>query len=112
MLSALLIILLFQPIDLELISLRQARYLEGKPAIATFIVGKPPYTFKSSTIVGTEDTPDWIERTVVLNGKRLDVKEGRRLTVTGTLRVIDHTARRIGKEVVPPWTEIRVEEEK
>jgi hypothetical protein len=30
------------------------------------------------------DTPDGIERTAVLKGKRLDVKEGRRVTVTGT----------------------------
>jgi hypothetical protein len=32
------------------------------------------------------------------------------LTVTGTLRVIDHPARRIGLEIVPPWIEIRVSE--
>ncbi len=32
------------------------------------------------------------------------------LTVTGTLLVIDHPARRIGLEIVPPWIEIRVSE--
>jgi hypothetical protein len=33
-------------------------------------------------------------------GERLDVKEFRRVTVTGTLRVIDHPARRIEKRLL------------
>jgi hypothetical protein len=65
-----------------------------------------------STVIGTTKPPDGIERTAILKGKRLDVKEGRRVTVTGMLRVIDHPAWRIGLEVVVPWTEIRVEESK
>jgi hypothetical protein len=60
------------------------------------------------TIHDTDDTPDGIERTAVLKGKRLDLKEGRRVTVTGTLRVIDLPARRIGQVVVLPRSEIRV----
>jgi hypothetical protein len=77
------------------------------------MIGKPPYMWKGSTIIGTDDTPDGVERTAILKGNRLDaVKEGRWVTVSGTLRVIDHPAPRIGQEVVLPWTEIRVEEAK
>jgi hypothetical protein len=101
-----------QPINLNDLGINRARTLDGQRVLVTFLVGKPLYTWKGATIIGTDDTSDGIERTAVLKGKRLDVKEGRRVTVTGTLRVIDHPARRIGKEVVLPWSEIRIEEGK
>ncbi len=99
-----------QPFDLETLSLHQARALDGQRVQVTFIIGKPPYRWEASTIIGTDDTPDAIERTAILKGRRLDVKEGRRITVTGTLKVIDHPARMVGREIIPPWTEIRLEE--
>jgi hypothetical protein len=40
------------------------------------------------------------------------VPVGKRVNVGGVLKVIDHPARLIGREIVPPWTEIRVEEDK
>jgi len=44
-------------------------------------------------------------------GKRLDV-EGKWIVVAGTLRVIEHPARQMGRELVLPWVEIRAEEGK
>lgn len=98
------------PLNLETLSLHQARALAGRPVVVTFIVGKPAQRWGSSTITGTYDTPDGVERAAILRGRRFDVKEGRRTALSGTLLVIDHPARRIGKEVVLPWSEIRIEE--
>lgn len=64
-----------------------------------------------STVAGAEDKPDGVERTAVLVGKRLNV-EGKRIVVDGTLRVVEHPARRVGQEVVLSWTGVRVEEER
>jgi hypothetical protein len=98
-----------EPIYLETLSIQRARFLDGQRATVSLMIGKPPYTWQGSTIIGTDDTPDGIERTAVLKGWRLDaVREGKRVTVSGVLRVVDHPARRIGREIVPPWTEIRV----
>jgi hypothetical protein len=78
--------------------------------VASFLVGKPPYTLRGSTIIGTGDSLDRVERTAIL-GRRVDlnVREGRRVTVVGVLKVVDHPARRIGGEIVLPWVEIRIE---
>jgi hypothetical protein len=106
----LIVIIPFHPIDLDAIGPRYARHLDGKPVIASLIAGKPPWKFMGSTIIGTADTPDGSERIPIQIGKWPDVKEGRRVTVVGVLRVIEHPVRRIGREVVPPWVEIRVEQ--
>jgi hypothetical protein len=62
-------------------------------------------------VVGTDGRPDEVERAAELIGKRFDV-EGKRIVVAGALRVIEHPGRRIGQEVMLPWTEIRIEEGK
>ena len=77
--------------------------------VVTLLVGKPPYTWQRSTIIGPDDQPDGIERTAILKGKMLDVG-GQRVTVLGKVRVIDHPGRVVGMVIVPPWVEIRVEE--
>jgi hypothetical protein len=108
---ALLVIIPIDTINLETLSIHHARFLDGQRIVASFMVGKPQYSWKGSTIIGTNDTPDGVERTAVLKGWRLDtMREGKRVSVNGVLRVIDHPARQMGKEFVLPWTEIRVEE--
>jgi hypothetical protein len=67
-----------QPVNLDAISINRANHLHGKPVVASFIVGKPLYTLKGKTIIGTNDKPDGIERTAVLLGRRLDFREGSR----------------------------------
>jgi hypothetical protein len=99
-----------EPIRLDTLSIHLARHLHGQRITVSFLVGKPPYTLHGSTIIGTGDTPDGIERTAVLRGWRLGVVgEGRRVVVSGVLRVIDHPARQVGKEAIFPWSEIRVD---
>jgi hypothetical protein len=53
---------------------------------------------------------DGAERTAVLRGKRLDMDEGKRVNVVGTLKVIDHGAAVVGEVRVPAWVEVRVSE--
>jgi hypothetical protein len=53
----------------------------------------------------------WSNRAAVLAGPLLGV-EGKEIVVADTLQVIDHPGRRIGVELVLPWTEIMVEEGK
>jgi hypothetical protein len=89
---------------------RPARILDGRPVVASFVAGKPAYTWRGFTIVGPDDLGDGVERSAVLRGNRLDVREGRRITVVGVLRVIDHPARRVGGELVLPWSEVRIEQ--
>ena len=100
-----------QPITFDNLGIDRARMIDGQRVLVSLLVGKPPYTFKGSTVVGADDKPDGIERTAILVGKRLDV-EGKRIVVAGRLRVIEHPARLVGRELVLPWVEIRVEEGK
>ena len=90
----------------------RARSLHGKQVLVTFLVAKPPYSEKGITVVGAVDLPDGAERVAYLVGKRNNVDEGKRITVAGTLRVIQHEASFVGGQIVPTWTEIRVEEGK
>jgi hypothetical protein len=104
-----LVIVSVETINLETLSIHRARHLGGQRIVVSFLVGKPPYTWKGSTIVGTIDMPDVVERTAVLKGWRLaSVREGKRVAVSGVLRFIDHPARVIGGTIVTPWQEIRV----
>ena len=98
-----------QPIDLDRISLERARAMHGRVVVATFLVAKPTYTWRNRTILGAADRDDGAERTAMLRGKRLDIDEGQRVNVVGTLRVIDHGHATVGGEFVPGWTELRVE---
>jgi hypothetical protein len=99
------------PLDLEAITLPQAKRLDGQIVTVTFLIGKPTHFYQREfiTTTGTDDTPDGIERTAIFRGHRFIPREGQRIEVTGTLRVIEHQARPVGKVVLPPWTEIRVE---
>jgi hypothetical protein len=98
-----------QPLPLDNISIELARTMDGKRVLVSLLVGKPTYTSRGSTMIGADDRPDGIERGAILMGKRLDV-EGKRIPIVGTLRVIEHPVRVIGRELVLAWTEIRVEE--
>lgn len=51
------------------------------------------------------------ERTVTLRGDRLrQMDMGRKVTVSGRMRVLDHAPAIVDGTDVPAWTEIRVEE--
>jgi len=63
-------------------------------------------------MAGPADRDDDVERGAVLLGKRLDVKEGERLVVRGTLRVIHHKGDVVNGVIVPAWFEVRVTEVK
>jgi hypothetical protein len=63
-------------------------------------------------LLGADDLPDGVERGAILKGKRYDISEGQRITVSGKLFVIDHEACFVGKVFVSAWTEIRTEEGK
>jgi hypothetical protein len=99
-----------RPIDVDAVSVERARTFKGRLVVASFIVGKPAYSLRGFTMVGAADRDDGAERGAVLVGKRLDVEEGKRLTVVGKLLVIDHAADRVNGIHVPGWVEIRVEE--
>lgn len=90
----------------------RARTLHGKPVTVTLFVAKPVFAAGGRTTIGADDHPDGAERVAYLKGRRYDVREGTRVTVTGTLRVIDHPGAFVGTTFVPPWTEIRVEDGK
>lgn len=55
--------------------------------------------------------PDGAERGAILMGKRFDIEEGKRITVTGTLRVIDWPAYYVEGKLVQGWTGITVVEQ-
>jgi hypothetical protein len=61
------------------------------------------YTLIGRTMVGAADRDDHAERGTLLLGKRLDVKLGERLTVRGTLRVIQHKADVVNGVIVSAW---------
>jgi hypothetical protein len=56
MLAAALLILTtpIQPLNLDDLSIRRARTLDGQRLFVTMLVGKPPYTWNGSTIIGME----------------------------------------------------------
>jgi hypothetical protein len=97
-------------INLDSISVERARTLEGRLVMTSFVVGKPAYTWRGLTTIGTDDLPDGVERSAVLKGWSLASTEGHRVTVVGVMRGIQHPARQIGNEFVLPWSEIRIEE--
>lgn len=105
-----------QPIDLDSISVDRARALSGRVVVASFVVVKPTYTWPdrkggSITVAGAADQPDEVERGAVMRG-RVRVDEGKRITLLGKLRVIDHAGYFVNGRFVPSWTEIRVEQER
>ena len=61
------------------------------------------------TVAGAADKDDNAERCAVLRG-RVRVDEGKRLTVVGVLRVIDHGPYAVGGVPVPAWAEVRIEQ--
>lgn len=106
---ALLLSLFADPVRLDDISLDLARAMDGRVVVSTFLCEKPSYTFSGATIIGAADRGDGIERTAVVDGDRLDLDMGMRVTIFGVLRVIDHEAAFVNGVFVPGWVEIRVE---
>jgi hypothetical protein len=98
------------PIAFDTLDVGRARTLHGQPVTVSLLVAKPSYTWAGRTVIGAADTGDGTERSAVLRGHRHGVEEGKRFTVRGTLRVIEHPAAFVGNEFVPPWTEVRVVE--
>lgn len=94
-----------RPIDLDLITVDDARLLDGWPVRSTFTVTSPPDTYDTFTVIGTGFGA--VERTAII-GKDLQVDKGDEVTVAGRLRVIDHPGHWVNRVWVRPWTEIRV----
>lgn len=99
-----------RPIDLGALSLERARILDGRTVTASVLVQKPVYTLLGRTMVGAADRDDGAERGAVLLGRRLDVKEGERVTVRGRLRLLRHAPDMVNGTAVAAWWEVRVEE--
>jgi alpha-D-ribose 1-methylphosphonate 5-triphosphate synthase subunit PhnL len=97
-------------IPLDTISLEKARDLDGKKVTASLLIAKPMWMLATKTVVGGPDQLDGIDRGIVLDGERYDLNEGKRITVTGRIYVIDHPPAQVGTVFVPAWTEIRVEQ--
>jgi hypothetical protein len=51
-----IILVSFEPISLDTIGIRYARHLEGKPVLATFLIGKPLWSNKGIAAAGTADS--------------------------------------------------------
>ncbi len=98
------------PIAFDALDVGRARTLHGQRVAVSLLVAKPSYTWAGRTVIGAADAGDSAERNATLRGHRYGVTEGNRVTVRGTLRVIDHPAAFVGNEFVPQWVEIRVVE--
>jgi hypothetical protein len=98
------------------LNLKEAEALDGRPVVAAFTVGQPPFTWGEGddlrTVVGPAGRGAGnVERTAVLKGDRLhDADLDARLTVVGTLRVIRHPASTINGKPFAGFTEIRLVE--
>src|SRR5437773_2066781 len=90
------------------VSRRYARALDGRLVAANFLVAKPSYTLRGFTMLGAADRDDGAERGAVLRGNRLDIQEGKRVTVIGVLRMLDHPPGVVNRVFVLGWVEIRV----
>lgn len=102
------------PIPFDKLTVADARRVHGQEITIAFTVGAPAYTWSEGgalvTVVGPGDV-DEHERTVVLRGDRVrEMDAGRKLRVSGRLRVIDHPTAVVNGTTVPAWTELRVEE--
>lgn len=98
------------PIAFDTLELGRARTLHGQPVTVSVLVAKPAYTWAGRTVIGAGELGDGVERTATLRGHRLNVEEGKRVTVRGTLRVIERAAHERGRVLDPAWTEVRVVE--
>jgi hypothetical protein len=99
-----------EPISLDALGVDRARELAGQVRTYTFIVAKPPYIDGGITTIGAAERLDGAEVGAVRLGQRFDVELGERFTMVGKLRVIKHATARVNGELVPAWTELRVEE--
>jgi len=98
------------PLALDTMTVAQARDLGGRAVTIRITSAKPADFRRGKTVVGCPDRDDGTARSAVSRGTRYDVDGGKAMTVTGTLEVIDHPARRVGAVLVMEWTEIRVTE--
>jgi len=97
-------------IPLDTIAMDRAEELDGQIVVASVLTAKPIFVYSGRTLIGGPDHLDGIERGIMLNGERFDLREGERITVRGRLRVIDHPPALVGVVFVPAWREIRVTE--
>lgn len=101
------------PIPFATLTVEDARRLNGQDVTVAFTIGAPAYTHgegaKLVTVIGPGDV-DEHERTAVLRGDRLKQSDvGRKVRVSGRLRVIDHAPALVNGQTVGAWVEIRVE---
>jgi hypothetical protein len=107
---ALFLSLVPEPVNLDTVTVERARVLSGRVVVASFVAAKPAYSLAGRTMIGAADRDDGAERGAVLRGRRLDARDGDRVTVTGALRVITHRPAVVNNVLVPGWVEVRVEE--
>jgi hypothetical protein len=95
---------------LESLSLSDAVGLNGCRVVCTAKITAPGYYWNGFTILGCPERNDRIERTVMLDGERLDA-EGQEVLVAGTLKVVHHGPNVVNGMPVPAWSEIVVVED-
>lgn len=97
--------MLFEPIELDVISVERAWVLDGRPVRSTFTVSCPPDTHGDLTVLGAGH--DEVERTAIVP-KNLLVDTGHDVSLVGVLRVIQHPPGAVNGVFVKGWTEIRI----
>lgn len=90
---AIILSLVVDPLAMKSLTPLDARNLNGKVVTVSFVVGRPTFACKGITTAGPAESPDQIERVVILKGERFDVRPGETLTVTGTMRLLTHPGR-------------------
>lgn len=97
---------------MDALTLKDANCSLGR--VPTFVVRMLAFTWGEGKNLRTVTAPadgGNFERTVILKGNRLhDVELGAKLTVVGTLRVIQHPSAIIGRIQFGGFTEVRIEE--
>jgi hypothetical protein len=84
--------------------------LNGCRVICTAKITSPGYYWNGWTVLGCPDRQDRVDRTVMLDGERLDA-EGQEVLVVGKLKVVHHEATFVNGMPVPAWSEIAVVED-
>jgi hypothetical protein len=91
---------------LAAVSVADARILHGQRVVPGFTSAAPSFTWNGRTVAGAGPAAE-LERTAVLTGERV-VDVGEKVSVVGTLFVINHAPALVGGVFVPGWTEVRV----
>jgi hypothetical protein len=92
---------LARPLDLYELTIEQAGKLHGYRVEVFVEVGSTVNVGDGFTVAATYERPDGVERHVYLTGERHSIGVGDVLTVSGTLRVIQHRETTVNGVFVP-----------